>query len=153
MNPFNLIPTGWRVALICMAVAMFSTWIYYKGWAAGSADVRLKLDEAIISQRAANDELEKAWNAHVIEAQNERTKHEKELAIARAAAAAANDRLRVSTDGLWHGLSNASADASRAAAISAAVLLSECSGKYRELAAAADGHVADVRQLEDAWPK
>lgn len=152
LNPLNLIPSGWRILLIGLAVAMLVGAIYAKGWAAGAADVRGKWDKAVIAQHEANDKLEEAWSAHVISAENERTKHEKELATARAAAANAAERLRISTAGYWRGLSESTADACRTSAAAAAELLNECSGKYRELASAADGHVADIQQCESAWP-
>ena len=50
-------------------------------------------------------------------------------------------------------LSGATAEACRAAASAAAGLLEECSGRYREVAAAAAGHAADVMRCEGAWPE
>lgn len=96
---------------------------------------------------------ERWWNEKWKGSVNERTETEKRLDAARAASAAADQRLRNATDDFRLRLSEATLEASRSAAITAAGLLDECSTEYRRVAAAADGHLADLKQCESAWPE
>lgn len=96
---------------------------------------------------------ERGWRKKLEDANNDRIETEKRLAQSRAAVAAADDRLRRSADNFRQRLSAASAETCRAAAGTAAGLLEACAGRYRDVAAAAAGHAADVRRLEGSWPE
>jgi hypothetical protein len=95
---------------------------------------------------------EQGWFLQWERAANERAETDQRLAAARADAIAADQRLRHTAADYRRRLSAATAETARAAAATAADLLAECSGEYRALAAAADGHAADAEQCRDAWP-
>lgn len=96
---------------------------------------------------------DEAHNKALSEAQNGRLQAEKELSRYRDSARDAEQRLRYARTEFGKRLSEASLEASRVAAETAASLLQECSGEYRQVAAAADGHLADLNQCEAAWPE
>lgn len=118
------------------------------GYNRASAEYAAKLAEA----KDAARNIEKSWFLKYERAANDRTNLENKIAQYRAAAAAADDRLRIATEDWRLRLSVAPLDACRQAAGTAAELLGECSAAYRQVAAAADGHAADVRQCENSWP-
>lgn len=160
MNPLNLIPMPWRVALLGIAAALlvgaaFAWWHAHNvgqqqiGYDRAAGEYR----DALEKQKDAARETERQWQEKWKGAVNERTELEKRLALSRASAAAADDRLRRATDDFSKRLSVASVEACRTAAETAAGLLGECSAAYRDVAAAADGHAADVQQCEAAWPE
>lgn len=96
---------------------------------------------------------ERGWRNQLEDAQRERIETEQRLAGFRTAAAIADDRLRRATSDFSQRLSAATLEAARHAAATAAELLSNCSTAYRSVAAAADGHLADLQQCEAAWPE
>jgi len=96
--------------------------------------------------------IERDMNARYTEAKNARIESEKLLDLHRRNARAADERLRLAKDDFSQRLSAASAAACRNAAETAATLLGECSGRYREVAESADRIIADREALEDAWP-
>lgn len=96
---------------------------------------------------------ERDWKVKLKGAIDDRTNMEQALAAARARAAGADERLRRTTDDFRERLSAATAETARAAAATAAELLGQCGSRYRAVAAAADGHAADARQCETAWPE
>ncbi len=119
------------------------------GYNRAETECAVKLDEAKDAART----IEKSWFLKYERASNDRTNIENRLSKYRAAAAAADDRLRLATADWLLSLSIAPVDACRSAAGTAAELLGECSAAYRQVAAAADGHAADVQQCEAAWPE
>lgn len=96
---------------------------------------------------------ERGWQKQLEIANHDRIETEKRLDGYRAAALAADDRLRRTAGDFGKRLSAATAEACRHAAETAAGLLGECSAAYRDVAAAADGHLADAEQCEAAWPE
>lgn len=82
-----------------------------------------------------------------------RNELEQKLDVARAAARAATERLHVSRLDFDRRIDAATRETAIAAARTAAALLDECSGEYRAVAAAADGHAADAAQCIAAWPE
>lgn len=127
----------------------FTDGLRHEGYDNAAAEYGRRLadakDNALATERALNAKLKGAID--------DRTKAETLLAAARAAALAADDRLRQSRDDFRQRLSTATVEAARDAAGAAADLLGECSREYRQLAAAADGHLADLSQCEAAWPE
>jgi len=95
---------------------------------------------------------ERDLNQRYTEAQNARIESEKLLDLHRRNARAADDRLRIARYDFSQRLSAASAAACRNAAETAVQLLGECSSAYRDVAASADGHLADFEQCRIAWP-
>lgn len=160
LNPVSWIPDKYLllariVAIGLLIAAAFAWWHHHNagqqkiGYDRAVAVYKAKLDE----QTAASRLKEQGWFHNFERAANERTELENKLALSRAAAAAADDRLRRATDDWRKRLSVASVEACRTAASTAAGLLGECSSRYRHVAAAADGHLADLRQCEAAWPE
>lgn len=160
LNPVSWIPDKYLllakiVALGLLVLAAFAWWHSHNagqqqiGYEKAAAEYKAKLD----AQTAAARIREQGWFLNAERASNERTELEKRLALSRASAAAADDRLRRATDDFGKRLSVATVEACRTAAETAAGLLGECSREYRQVAAAADGHLADVQQCEAAWPE
>ena len=119
------------------------------GYDRAATEYAVKLAEA----EAAARTIEKSWFLKYERASNDRTNLENQLSRYRDAAIAADDRLRLATADFRLRLSIAPVEACREAASTAAELLGECSAAYRQVASAADGHAADVRQCEAAWPE
>lgn len=160
MYPLSLIPVKWRIvggaiAAGLLMIAAVAWWHAHNagqqdiGYARAAAEYLQKLNQETAAARLK----EQGWFHQSERAQNERTKLENRLNQYRAAAAAADDRLRIATADWRLRLSLAPVEACRAAANAAADLLGECSAAYRQVAAAADGHAADVGQCEAAWPE
>lgn len=160
LNPVSWIPDKYLllakiVAVGLLVIAAFAWWSAHNagqqkiGYDRAADEYQTKLDEATEAARNKEDEWQEKWRV----ATNERAETENKLALSRAAAAAADDRLRRATDDWRNRLSVASVEACRTAASTAAGLLGECSAAYRDVAAAASGHLADLRQCESAWPE
>lgn len=160
MNPLSLIPLPYRLAggaiaaglLLIAAVAWWhahNTGQQQIGYDRAATEYQAKLNE----QKDAARLREQGWFHNFERAANERTNLENRLSQYRAAAAAADDRLRLATADWRLRLSLAPVEACRTAASTAAELLGECSAAHRQVAAAADGHAADVGQCEAAWPE
>lgn len=157
MNP---IPEAYRMLAGAIAVLAMAAGLYLLGRHDGAEDVRadwnkekLVLAQAAIEADKQARDKENDWQEKWKGAVNARTELEKRLEGARATAVAADDRLRRAAGDFQRRLSEASVETCRTAAGTAAVLLGECGAAYRELAAAADGHVADLGQFEEAWPR
>ncbi len=99
------------------------------------------LDDTIKMQRTKDD---------AIKAAEQRAKTQ---AAAAANARADADRLRAQLDGVPARLASATDGAVREYASAASVVFARCVGAYQELAGVADGHAADVRLMQEAWPK
>lgn len=151
----RLIPLPYRI----LALAILSAALVGFGWVMGADHVQGEWDKENLARaeadrraeakaRAKENDWQEKWRG----ASNARTELEKRLEVARAAAIAADGRLRRATDDFQRRLSEASIETCRTAASTAAALLGDCSAAYRDLARAADGHVADVGQCEAAWP-
>lgn len=160
MGIANLIPAPYRalagaLAIALMIAAAIAWWHSHNsgqqsiGYDKAVAEFQKKLNE----QTAAARIREQGWFHNAERAQDARTELENKLALSRAAAAAADDRLRKSIADWRQRLSVVPIEACRAAAETVAGLLSECSGKYRAVAAEADGHAADAAQCVSAWPE
>lgn len=97
----------------------------------------------------AQRNLERQQYEQVMQAINDHKAREKTNASAIADATTANERLSQTIDRL---AANAATDAEYRVEYAATTgqLLKECSGSITKLAAAADGHVNDIRLLQDA---
>jgi len=151
-------PYLWLIKWIAAGVVVAGLWIAVErhdaaqqkiGYDKAAAIYQAKLDKAKAEARSKEQSWNKQWQGAI----NDRTKLETQLADARAAAAAADVGLRNASADFRRRLSAASVEACRTAAATAASLLEECSGEYRRVAAAADGHLADLKQCEAAWPE
>lgn len=119
----------------------------------GYARAAAEYDKRLAAAKDAARVREQGWFMQWERASHERAETEQRLATARADAAAADQRLRHTAADFRQRLAAASAEAARAAAVTAAELLGECGSEYRALAAAADGHAADAEQCRAAWPE
>lgn len=160
MNPLNLIPLPYRlaggaIAIGLLLIAAVAWWHSHNagqqdiGYARAAAEYQQKLNKETAAARLK----EQGWFHNSERAANERTNLENRLSQYRSAAVAADDRLRLATADWRLRLSLAPVEACRTAASAAAELLGECSAAYRQVAAAADGHAADVGQCEATWPE
>ena len=150
-------PSLWMPIAAALLTAVTSgglAWLV-QGW---RADARLQTMHAEYAKRDA--ERAQAARARVEtavrklqDAQVQHAKREAELRRAAATARAAVDGLRRSTYGLDAKLSAAPEPARIEFATAAAELLGECSARYSDVAAAADGHAAEVVLLREAWPR
>ena len=104
--------------------------------------------------QAANKKLEtlSTWNNNMKEALEDANTKLAETSRAHAAATAELGRLRDATQKLRAALAGYSRATVNNYAATAGELLTECSSRYSELAAKADGHAADVSMLLKAWP-
>ena len=159
-NPLNLIPTSYRILAAAIAVALTLLAIFALGWSRGADSVQVRWDKAKALQLQAGLEAEQAarhkersMQQKLNEAQHAATERQIALRADYAAAHAAAYGLRDTVAVLRGQLSAATDQAARAAAITAAELLGECSSEYRSLAAAADGHAADAEACRAAWPE
>ncbi len=106
------------------------------------ADAHQKaLDDTIKLQRIKDAAIEKA------------EQRAKAQAAAAANARADADRLRAQLDGVPARIASATDSAVREYSLAASVVFAQCVRSYQELAGVADGHAADVRLMQEAWPK
>lgn len=98
-------------------------------------------------------ERENLMNERLRKAESHAEMRQKENRRLAADAAANADRLRHDLAAARGRLSAATAEACRATAGTALELLGACADDYRDMAAAADGHAADVKTLTEAWPQ
>lgn len=146
-------------AVVAFIVGAASAAIIYRGDIA-----ELKLEHARQAQQAAIRLAEKQAEyrdlerGYIIRANEAARQHMEDIQNAKTAAAAARtelERLRhVISSGA--GVSGSAGDSASPGAIDPAALsdvLGECGGELQALAEKADGHVADVRMMQAAWPQ
>lgn len=94
-----------------------------------------------------------ALETKVKEAENAATEREKENKVLADAVVRTSASLRDATATTRRGLPLISGDACIKTADTGLALLDKCQAEYGRLAAAADGHVSDIKTLMEAWPK
>lgn len=94
-----------------------------------------------------------ALETKVKEAENAATEREKENKVLADAVVRTSASLRDATATTRRGLPVASREACVKTADTGLALLDKCQAEYGRLAAAADGHVSDIKTLTEAWPK
>lgn len=149
-------PTMIRILIVtAMAFALFGA-----GWKAGAGSVQAKWDkERVVLMQSAADaeksarETEVRMSKKIQEAQNAATEREKTLRAERDTALAATRSLRNTIAARRDDLPGNTADACRSTADAALSVLGECADKYQRMAETADGHISDVRMMQEAWPK
>lgn len=112
-------------------------------------DAALAYAGEITAARAQEQTWQDKYNQGVEDAR----KREKQLAEDALAATRAAAGMRHTIADLQGRLSDSTAEACRDTAHTLAVVLSECTGRYGEVAAAADGHASDAQTCRDAWPE
>jgi hypothetical protein len=84
------------------------------------------------------------------DARNENTLQNQRIDALASALTTTASGLRGSSDAAIRNLSSATAEAARQTATAFAGVFQDCTGRYVDLAKAADGHVADIRLLQAA---
>lgn len=140
--------------------AVLAAFLFGAGWVSNGWRHEAKLYD---TKRAHAEQM--ARQAAQALADYERLERQKDEAIQAHAAlvaqnAAAADAARAAADGLRRdlaGMPGRIAAATREAvdqyAATAAEVLGACTAEYQYMAEQADGHAADVRLMQDAWPK
>lgn len=131
-------------------------------WAANSfidSQRKIGYDKAISEREAdlkiakeESDKLGKLLQAEKDAAELERTIYEKELSALRDRANRISVKLRDTEHALNSHIDGSSIEACRSAAKTAVQLFGACVGRYRDVAEAAAGHLADVELFERAFP-
>lgn len=143
--------TGYiAAALIGAAIAGFTAWEAQEARIA-----RIKMQHAEAQAQATAKAL--ATTAQMQKDKDDAIQQAQERAQQNAAAAAAArrtaDSLRTQLASANSHLANATHATCTQYASTAAELLGQCAARYSDVAAAADGHLADVRLMQEAWPR
>ncbi|MDH0363486.1 hypothetical protein [Comamonas aquatica] len=117
-----------------------------------ASDYRLQVTEEKRSSDRRTYQTAQAIHLSYQEALNDSLKEQARLAGAAAAAQRNAGRLRDQLRDADVRIATASAAAVRDYAATANQLLGQCSDRYTELAAKADGHALDARTCRAAWP-
>ena len=145
INPYIIL------AVVLAFIANGFYWNHHgdsKGYNRAVAEYNVKLLAATNAARVK----EQSMQAKLQEAQNAAIQRDQTIRTAAAAAATANDRLRIALDTIRASLPTDTADASRNTAAALAIVFGDCAEKYRGLGEIADRHSSDVRTLSEAWP-
>lgn len=150
-------PSLWMPIAAALLTAVTSgglAWLV-QGWRYDARLHQLQAQHAEQDAKAAQDAQARIETAvrKLQDAQANHAKKEAELRRTAATARAAADGMRRSTYSLDAKLSTTPEPARIEFARTAAELLGECSARYSDVAAAADGHAAEVVLLREAWPR
>lgn len=119
------------------------------GYKKAVAIYETKLAEAKEAAKKREDEL-RAQRDDAVTKENQR---EQTLRTVAAGGSAASIGLRDTLAAIRNGVPSATIDALRNSTTTLATVLTDCQGRYRELAEKADRHASDTKTLNDAWPK
>lgn len=155
-----IIPEPWRLAsrLLAVGLLLFAVYVFGRNDGAAHVDAQWQADKAAQAGRLAQverlmRERENLMNERLRKAESHAETRQNENRRLAADAAATADRLRHDLAAARGRLSAATAEACRQTAGAALELLGTCADAYRDVAAAADGHAADVQTLTEAWPQ
>ncbi len=133
--------------------------VFWAGWAANGsrlgqdiAQIKLTHTQELAARDAGTFLVAQAINTNYQGALNDATQEQTRLAGAAVAATRNAGRLRGQLKEANDRIATASAAAVRDYAATANQLLGQCSQRYTELAAKADGHALDARTCWAAWP-
>lgn len=145
---------GALVAII-LAAGLFSAGMHYERnrLTVKHQAETIKLQEAALKQAREAREKESTWKQQWEVARNEATKRQQVIQADAAAARRTADSLRDQLAANRRAMSTATADAVRNYAATLSDIFEDCSGKYLEMAKAADGHASDVETLIESRPK
>ena len=99
------------------------------------------------------NDIERANNERWQNAVNENTQTQKQIASDYADNVAIVDSLSDTIDKNNVAFIKASADARAEYTVALSAVSKDCIGEISELSRIADGHVADIRMMQQAWPK
>lgn len=156
----DILPAPWGFVSKLVAVALIALSLYAVGRHDGADHVRSQWQAATVKQALTVAEAERTYRQReqaiiqqLQKVQYESIQRETALRAAADAAAASAGGLRHELAAIRGRLSAVTAEACRATASTALELFGACADDYRDMAAAADGHAADVQTLSDSWPK
>ena len=142
-----------------IAVAVGAAFIFGGGWAVNGwrlgqdiAQIQLTHTQELSARDAGTFAVAQAITTNYQGALNEAIQEQTRLAGAAAVATRNAGRLREQLTEADKRIATASAAAVREYAATANQLLGQCSQRYTELAAKADGHALDARTCRAAWP-
>lgn len=139
--------------LIAVVVAAAGTWVFQDvRWRADVAEIRLQASDERLRAVTKTRADERAINKTYVEALNEARTRAIALGRDRDAALAESDGLRDQAADAARRLASAPPAAVLEYASTVNQLFTECSRSYQGMAEKADGHAADVRALDGAWP-
>jgi hypothetical protein len=143
-------------ALIALALVAIVFWLGWaaNGWRLGQdiAQIQLTHTQELAARDAGTFAVAQAIDTNYQGALNASIQEQARLAGAAAVATRNAGRLRDQLSEADKRISTASATAVREYAAAANQLLEQCSLRYTELAAKADGHALDARVCRAAWP-
>jgi hypothetical protein len=119
----------------------------------GRQEVQTRWDQQKAADKLAAERQEKDWREKYDVAINLGSENAKALRTDAAAARAAADGLRSTTDKLGQFLAGASAETARKYATAYQAVFADCVGRYRSMGEAAQGHANDAATLSAAWPQ
>lgn len=154
MNPLALL--GLKALAVAAAIAALLYGIHRLDESRQQIGYERRVTEdnaALVKAQAEARETERQLNQKLEVARNEAIKRNQDIRRAAAAAADADERLRIALNTIRNSVPRDPAGAAADAPAALAELLGDCAGEYRRLAEAADGHASDVRTLSEGWPK
>lgn len=119
----------------------------------GRQEIRAAWDAQKLLDAQAAARQRALWDAQRKTAEDERKLDETRLQALADALGTTADRLRHTIAARRADLGRPAAAAGAATSDTALAVFGECAEAYGALATAADGHVADIRSLERAWPQ
>ncbi len=144
-----------KTLILLALVAM----VFWAGWAANGsrlgqdiAQIKLTHTQELAARDAGTFAVAQAIDTNYQGALNASIQEQTRLAGAAAVASRNAGRLREQLSEADKRIATASATAVRDYAATASKLLGQCSDRYTELAARADGHALDTRVCRAAWP-
>ena len=119
----------------------------------GRQDILMLQRKAASLAQQASDDKERHWQNQLTKATQDATKLRTQLAADAAVARTVADSLRNDLGTLRAYLPTLTRQAVEHYANAASVVFLECSQRYAEMAAKADGHAADQQTLTEGWPQ
>lgn len=139
---------------ISAALAAAGTWAFEDArHRAELGEIRLEHSTAELRAQTQARAAEQSITRRYQEALNAAQTRQITLRADADSARAESDRLREQSADAARRIAAAPAPAVAEYASAVGELLADCSRRYQELGAKADGHAADVRTLIDAWPE
>lgn len=142
---------GW---LIVIGIVLFGLWAAANHFEnIGYQKAKNEYTAQALKDTQAARVREQQLQTRLNEAENARSKAENALLASAIANRNSVNQLRQQLDATNRNLSSYSSTALAARVTALSGVLEECTSRYSELATKADGHVADIKLMEDAWPK
>lgn len=140
--------------MAAVALTIFGAGWLANGWRLGQdiAQIKLAHTQELAARDAGTFAVAQAIDTNYQGALNASIQEQARLAGAAAVATRNAGRLREQLSEADRRIATASAAAVREYAATANQLLGQCSQRYTELAARADGHALDARVCRAAWP-